>query len=556
MPTLERRELRVLILAPRQRDADVVASVVAREGVDSDAVDGIGQLIAEIKRGAAAAIVCEESLSASSFISISEWIETQEPWSDFPFVILLAKRSASVSTRLKKSLSGLGNVVLLERPLSAQTLVSSAISALRARKRQYQAREALGRHMSVADELASLNAHLEERVHERTLALAQANDRLAAEVLERERAQTAVIQAQKLESLGRLTGGVAHDFNNVLSVVMSSVELIGLISKDDAIKSRARTAQEACKRGAKLTGQLLSFARNQSLEIRPVPVRPLFDTLIALAKPLLGSGIELLRHVGSDVDCVLGDASQLEMALLNLAINARDALGGRGRLTLNASRCDPPRDKLPQGHYVRIAMSDNGAGMSPEVAAKVFDPFFTTKGVGKGTGLGLSQVYGMAEQSGGAAFIHSQPGSGTVVEIWLRSAKSDAASETAPRMDKTGLTGIKILVVEDDDAVRAGLVDALLTLGCDVSQARSGAEGLDALARAKPGLLLTDYLMPGMTGVELVVKARAMFPDLPVLVATGYADMEDIQSSIGKSAVLRKPFELAQLGEAVARAVG
>lgn len=555
MPTIERRELRVLILAPRGRDAEVIASVVAREGVDGEPVGDLAELLAQIGRGAAAGIVCEESLSSQAFEGVSPWLATQDSWSDFPFVILLAKRASAISPRLKATLGAMGNVVLLERPLSAQTLASAATSALRARKRQYQAREALGRHMAVAEELAALNAHLEERVGERTVALAQANDRLAAEVLERERAQNAVSQAQKLESLGRLTGGVAHDFNNVLSVVMSGVELIGLMTKEDETKARAKMAQEACKRGAKLTAQLLAFARNQSLELRPVPVRQLFEAVRALAKPILGDGVELLMHVGADVQCVLGDSSQLEMALLNLAINARDAMDGRGCIALHAARLDPPSGKLPEGEYVRIAMSDNGSGMSPDVAAKVFDPFFTTKGVGKGTGLGLSQVHGMAEQSGGAVFIQSKQGSGTVVEIWLKEAKRDAVGEAAPFLDRGGLAGLKVLVVEGDAAVRAGLVDALLTLGCDVSQARGGLEGLEALARSKPNFLLTDYLMPGMTGAELVMKARVIIPDLPALVATGYADMDDIERAIGKEFVLRKPFGLSELNAAISRAM-
>jgi signal transduction histidine kinase len=555
MPTIERRELRVLILAPRGRDAEVIQTVMARDGVDGEAVRDADELVAQMGRGAGASVVCEECLSSPAFNGLSNWLAAQESWSDFPFVILLAKRAGALPKGLKSSLEAMGNAVLLEKPLSAEALASAAKSALRARKRQYQAREALGRHVAVAEELAMLNTHLEERVSERTQELGQANDRLAAEVMERERARGAVIQAQKLEALGRLTGGVAHDFNNVLSVVMTSLELIGMMAKEDSIKARARTAREACKRGAKLTGQLLAFARNQALEMRPVPVRQLFENLLALAKPILGADVELWSHVASDVDCVLGDASQLEMALLNLAINARDALEGRGRLTLQASRLEPPREKLPEGAYVRIAMSDNGSGMSPEVAAKVFDPFFTTKGVGKGTGLGLSQVYGMAEQSGGAVVVHTQPGSGTVIEIWLREARADAAGFEANSLDRPTLTGLKILVVEDDDAVRAGLVEALLTLGCDVSQAASGPDGMAALSRSKPELLLTDYMMPGMTGAELVVKAREMFPRLPALVATGYADMEDIEHSIGKGAVLRKPFELTELSAAIARAM-
>lgn len=554
MPTIERRELRVLILAPRPRDADVIASVLTREGVDAEAVSGASELFAEIQRGAAAGVICEESLSPLAINALSDWTETQDPWSDFPFVILLAKRTTRISLALKESLSRMGNVVLLERPLSAETLASSAISALRARKRQYQAREVLGQRLTLADELALLNESLEERVNARTVALAQANDRLAAEVMERERAQNAALQAQKLESLGRLTGGVAHDFNNVLSVVMSSVELIGLLSKDESIKARARMAQEACKRGAKLTGQLLSFARNQSLELRPVRVRALFDNLMALARPTLGADIDLKLHVGEEVDCVMGDASQLEMALLNLSINARDALEGRGRLTLHASRCEAPRDKLPEGDYIRIAVSDNGAGMSAEVAAKVFDPFFTTKGVGKGTGLGLSQVYGMTEQSGGAVVVHSQPGSGTVVEIWLLAVNGETPRGLDALVARPTLAGLKVLVVEDDAAVRAGLVDALLAFGCHVSQASSGEDGLAALILDKPELLLTDYLMPGMTGAQLAAKAREAYPNLPVLVATGYADMADIEGAVGTGSVLRKPFQLSELSDAVTRA--
>lgn len=556
MPTIERRELRVLILSARQRDAELISTVVAREGIDGETVADAAQLMDQLGSGAAAAVICEESLSSLAFDRLSSWLVAQKSWSDFPFVILLSKRTTAIPARLKTTLGSLGNVVLLERPVSAETLASAASSALRARKRQYEARAVLAQREAVAEELAALNTHLEERVDEGTRALGQANDRLAAEVLERERAQNAVVQAQKLEALGRFTGGVAHDFNNVLSVVMSSVELIGLVAQDTVIKARAKTAQEACKRGAKLTRQLLSFARNQSLDLRPVPARALFDNVYALAKPILGADVEVLRHVAVDVDCVLADASQLEMALLNLAINARDAMDGRGCLAFHAARLSPPSGRLPEGDYVRIAVSDNGSGMSPEVAARIFEPFFTTKGVGKGTGLGLSQVYGMAEESGGAVFVNSQFGGGTVVEIWMRSAKRDTAGEAAPSSDKTKLAGLKILVVEDDGAVRAGLVDALLTLGCDVSQASDGMEGLASIERNRPDLLLTDYLMPGITGVELAVKARETLPDLPVLVATGYADMDDIESAIGKTAVLRKPFQMSELGATLARVIG
>ena len=191
--------------------------------------------------------------------------------------------------------------------------------------------------------------------------------------------------------------------------------------------------------------------------------------------------------------------------------------------------------------------------MSPEVVAKVFEPFFTTKGVGKGTGLGLSQVYRMAQQSHGAVSIQSVLGQGTSVEIWLPLCDEQDEDEPIAPSERDSLRGLKVLVVEDDDAVRSGLVDALFALGCNVSQASSGEAGLSALRGSWPGLLLTDFLMPDMTGVDLALQARSIYPDLPILVATGYADMDAIEEAVGQDAILRKPFPLAELGAALAR---
>lgn len=544
----------MLILAPNGRDAEVVASVLGKEGLESRQVASLGALRAEIRRGAAAAIVCEEAISADERGEIAQLLTDQEPWSDFPFVVLLSRRAGPMPPYLKSTLASLGNVVLLERPLSAETLASAGTAAIRARARQYAARDVLADREAVASELALLNKHLEERVQQRTKALAQANDRLSAEVMERERVQKIAIQAQKLEALGRLTGGVAHDFNNVLSVIMGNVELIAMFAPNDVTRARAKAAQAACKKGAKLTGQLLAFARNQSLSLRPLPISSLFQNVEQLARPLLGPDIELVFHICEGVTGALCDASQLEMALLNLAINSRDAMSGRGRLIINAVRSTPPRSLLPQGSYVRIAVADNGMGMTPEVAAKAFEPFFTTKEVGAGTGLGLSQVYGMAEQSGGAAQVESALGQGTVVEIWLQAADGGESLEQELPVDPREVAGLSVLVVEDDSAVRAGIVDALQSLDCHVAFAESAEQGFAALHVSKPDLLLTDYLMPGMTGAELAIKAREAFPDLPVLIATGYADMEEIEQAVGADSILRKPFHLSDLTNAVARA--
>ena len=549
-------EERVLVLAPRGRDADVIAGVVSRDGIACVPVPDLAGLLGQIRTGAAAAVIAEEALTGGDSRPLVAWLEGQEPWSDFPIVLLLSKRVGRIDPALQALIAALGNVILLERPLSAETLGSAAGSVLRARRRQYQARQVLAERQVATAQVAALNATLEAKVEERTRALAQANDRLTSEVIEREKAQHAMLQYQKMESLGRLTGGVAHDFNNLLNVVQGSMELILAVSTDETVRRRAQTAQAACVRGARLTTQLLAFARSQTLDLQPLAVHRMFESVTQLARPLLGSGVELIVSVGPGADFILGDASQMEMALLNLVINARDATLDNGRIVIRASRGKPPAGLRDDIGYVRIAVSDNGSGMSPEVAAKVFEPFFTTKGVGKGTGLGLSQVYGMTQQSGGAARIESLQGEGTTVEIWLPAADASAARAPGDVVPEGAIAGSRLLVVEDDEFVRACMVDTLTALGCVVRQASNGDEAVHALAQDRPDLLLTDYLMPGMTGAELARSARDRYPDLPVIVATGYADMEAIQASIGEGMVLRKPFQMAELGAAVGKALG
>jgi len=553
MPATRAAEERVLILAPRGRDAEVIAGVIGRDGVVGEPVADLGALAGRIAAGAAAAVVADEALAGAGLGPLAAWLAAQEPWSDFPFIVLLSRRLGKGDAALKAAIAVLGNVIILERPLSAETLGSAARSALRARRRQYQAREVLAARQAASDELAVLNETLEAKVEDRTRALSQANDRITAEVIERERTQQAMAHYQKMESLGRLTGGVAHDFNNLLNVIQGSMDLLLMSKPDDAVRRRVATAKAACVRGAKLTGQLLAFARNQTLDLRPLSIATLFNNVVDLVRPLLGPGIEIAASVDEDAAWAAADANQMEMAMLNLAINARDAMDGQGRLEFHASAARPAPDTLPAGDYVRIAVSDNGPGMSAEVAARAFEPFFTTKGVGKGTGLGLSQVYGMAQQSGGGAFMRSVEGQGVTIDIWLRRTVPQALDDHLPDHASHALAGLNILLVEDDELVRAGMADALVSFGCEVLQAGSGSDGLQALQRGRPDLLLTDYLMPDMTGAELAAHARAQYPDLPVLVATGYADMTAIEGALGGNAVLRKPFQLSDLAGAVAR---
>ncbi|MBD8543661.1 response regulator [Oxalobacteraceae sp. CFBP 8755] len=555
-------EERILIFAPRGRDADVMASVLQRDGLECKAFTDFAQLAAAIEEGAGAAILAEEALQNVDARALHAWLEAQAPWSDFPFIVLLAKTVGLQQGAARERLGDYGNVILLERPLNAQTLRSASISALRARRRQYQARDVLADRERTAQslhdsrqELVALNETLESRIDERTRALAQANDRLMNEIIERERVQQAMAQYQKMEAVGRLTGGIAHDFNNLLNVIQGSMDLILLMSKDDVAKGRAEIARRACQRGGKLTSQLLAFARNQSLDLRETHIGLLFDGVRELVASSVGSAIRLRFAVDDDCAAVLADGNQMEMALLNLAINARDAMPAGGELVFAAGLSAPPAGLLAEGDYVRIAVTDSGEGMAPDLVAKVFEPFFTTKGV-KGTGLGLSQVYGMAQQSGGAARILSEQGVGTTVEIWLRAATNIDEAEPAPLAQMPVASHpARILIVEDDDFVRASMVSSLEALGHQVTQAADGEAGLAALQRARPELLITDYLMPGMTGADLMVRTRAMFPGLPMIIATGYADMKAIEQVIGDDIVLRKPFQLAELAVSVGQAL-
>ncbi|WP_296949027.1 response regulator [uncultured Massilia sp.] len=554
---------RLLVLAPRGRDAGVIGEVLGRERLDCVVVPDVGALLAGIDAGAGAAIVAEEALDEGGLGVLAERLARQPPWSDFPLVLLVSRPVAREGPGVRERLVELGNVILLERPLNVQTLRSAAASALRDRRRQYQARDMLVERERAAQtlrdsqqQLVQLNETLEARIEERTRALAQANDRLTNEIIERERVQQTVSQLQKMEAVGRLTGGIAHDFNNLLSVVQGNMDLILLTSQDEAAKKRAQVARNACQRGAKLTGQLLAFSRNQSLDLRPVAVETLFDGIRDLVATSVGSSVSLRYDIAGDAGSVFVDSNQIEMALLNLAINARDAMPDGGALRFHAWRGEPPPGMLPPGEYVCIAVSDSGEGMSADVAAKVFEPFFTTKPVGKGTGLGLSQVYGMAQQSGGGARIASVPGAGTTVEVWLRcaparGADAGAAGAAAP----PARAGARILVVEDDDIVRNAVVESLQALGHRVVQAPDGHAALTALERERPDLMITDYLMPGMTGAELMRKARMVFPDMPMIIATGYADMRAIEEILGKDMLLRKPFQLADLASSVERAL-
>ena len=371
-------------------------------------------------------------------------------------------------------------------------------------------------------------------------------------------AEEALRQAQKMDAVGQLTGGIAHDFNNLLAAVVGSFDLIRRKPEDVAkVKRFAEAGLQAAERGAKLTGQLLAFSRAQSIELKPVIVSDLVAGMEDLLARSLGPAVRLSLDLGGE-DAVLSDPTQLEMSVLNLAINARDAMPEGGSLTIStaALRVDDDPELAP-GDYVELSVTDTGSGMPPDVAARAFDPFFTTKGVGKGTGLGLSQVYGIARQAGGAVRIDSRPGEGTTVRILLpttHAATRTHADEPAEEAAAAGDSAL-ILVVDDDADIRRVLVDSLDALGYRVLEAQDGPAGLHALDAA-PDLMILDFAMPGMNGAEVARAARERRPDLPIVFASGYADTAAIDAAIGDGGVvLRKPFRIHDLQAVVAEAL-
>lgn len=685
MPVNFSLEERILILAPHGRDAEVIAHTLARDQLKCTVCVDYAMLMQELSAGAGAALVTEEALIGIDFATLTRWVEAQESWSDFPFVILSARQRGQERHASLNTLERLINMILLERPVNAETLQRASVSALRARRRQYlsrghlherarseehlslalhagrlgswnlelestilivsetckkhfgmapdkdfsyddllqaihaddrqrhldvieaailstedfaieyqvvwpdqsvhwvqirgqtmrnragvpvrmagvsldisERREAENRLLETQSALQQFNETLEARIAERTSELALANDRLMREMAERERTQIALVQAQKMEAIGRLTGGIAHDFNNLLNVIIGNVDLIERLSADERIKRMAGSARNATKRGAKLTGQLLAFSRNQSLDLKPVDVESVIDGMKDLIAVSVGAGISVTVDIPSGLPRAIADANQIEMAILNLAINARDAMPEGGVLRIEALPRQAYDGVLKHGDYVVIAVKDTGAGITQDILSKVFDPFFTTKAVGKGTGLGLSQVYGIADQSGGLARIESEVGKGTTVEVWLPVAGTLPLREQYQEpLDHTlaSQESGNILVIEDDHEVRHFIVECLEILGYTVEQAENGWFGLEKLQIRRFDLLIVDFLMPGMNGAEVITAARERHPDLPILLATGYADMQAVEKVISLDSVLRKPFQISDLAGSVKRAM-
>jgi PAS domain S-box-containing protein len=427
------------------------------------------------------------------------------------------------------------------------------LKVLRDRTLEHQAKEAL-----------------ERGVAERTAELAATNRQLLAQIEERERVEATLRQMQRLEAVGQLTSGVAHDFNNLLTVISGNIGLLEHALEgpgfDPQLLQRLGFMKDAAKRGAKLTAQLLAFSRRQRLEAKAVDLNGIVAGMRDLLQSSMGGSVQLSMKLQPGLWPALVDPTQIELVILNLAINARDASPVGGDLiveTANVAVREPaarPEEPCP-GDYVMVAVTDHGSGMTNEVLARAFEPFFTTKEVGKGSGLGLAQVYGFAKQSGGGVRIDTRLGEGTSIKVYLPRAAGAAehAEDASPATvhEEHGPGRQRILLVDDDTDVREVTAAILAARGYEVIEAGSGGSALDVLDRegGKVDLMLMDYAMPGMNGSEVAREAQAKRPALPVLFITGYADFAAFKE-VGEERIVSKPFREEDLLAKVQVALG
>ena len=403
--------------------------------------------------------------------------------------------------------------------------------------------------------LADLNATLEERVAERTR-------QLEREMLERQKAEEHFRQSQKLEAIGQLTGGVAHDFNNLLTVIKSSTELLKRPTLTEERRARYVGAiSDTVDRAAKLTGQLLAFARRQALSPVVIDAGESVRAIVDMLRTLSGSRIEISTRLPPEACLVDVDPSQFDTALVNMAVNARDAMDGEGRLTVGvalATEIPSVRSHAAvAGDFVAVAITDTGSGIPVDRIERIFEPFFTTKGVGQGTGLGLSQVFGFAKQTGGEVVVDSVVGEGTTFTLFLpRAAATGVAVMTSEAQPIVEGMGSRVLVVEDNLEVGTFAADALTTLGFDTAWVKTAEEALEALSRDGAGfdVVFSDVMMPGMNGVDLAEEIRRLHADLPVVLTSGYSHVLAREGTRG-FVLLQKPYSIEQLSRVLCRAM-
>jgi signal transduction histidine kinase len=540
----------VLILMPVGRDAAAVAGLIERAGFRAVVCKTIQEVVENLEWVVEVVLVAEEALYGNNVRVLEDWVGRQPPWSDQPFVVLTNHNQGPKFAAFRRELvMRLLNVGFLERPLHAITLQATVVSAERARRRQYETRAYLEAQRGAAVELERL-------VAERTADLERANKQLREEIAGRERAQAALLQAQKIEALGQLVGGVAHDFNNLLMAVIGNLDLLSKkLGQDTRLHRLLNGAMEGARRGATLTQRLLAFARKQELKAQATDVQTLVEDMRGLIERSVGPMVRVQLVAEGAMPAVDVDPNQLEMALLNLAVNARDAMVSGGELTirLHVQNVDEEAQLgIRSGRYVVLSVQDTGVGMDPETLAKAVEPFFSTKEVGKGTGLGLSMVFGLAQQSGGALRLESAPSCGTTARLWLPIATKASIAAGRTSIAPTQTARARILFVDDDLLIAGSTVALLEDLGHEVVEVHSAREALQLLEQGlATDLLITDHAMPGMTGVELAREVRRQRPRLPILLATGFAELEEVK--VIDIERLAKPYTQDQLAAEIAR---
>jgi len=548
--------LRALILAPRGRDAAVAGSLIKQAGLEAAVCRDLPHLVATLNDDIAFVLLTEEAIRNADVKPLATWIGAQPAWSDMPIIVVTDHGAGPERNPVAmRWLEALGNVSFVERPFHPTTLLSIARATLKVRRRQHETRALLEDLRRGETRLQQANDQLERRVRERTSQLQQAHDELMMQIAERERTQEQLRHVQKLESIGQLTGGVAHDFNNLLTAVLNNLELLRKrLPADPSLDRLIDGAIQGAQRGASLTQRLLAFARRQALEPRPVDLASLVRGMGDLLHRSIGPSIRMELDLPVGLPAALADANQIELALLNLAVNARDAMADGGTLTiaLDVATTDDTQD-LAAGRYLRLTASDTGRGMDAETLRRAPEPFFSTKEIGKGTGLGLSMIHGLALQLKGTLRLFSEPNRGTRAELWLPIADQQAAAMEvdATQVDNGGRRHATLLLVDDDFLIGLSTTSLLEDLGHTVIKATSGDDALKVLRTDRSvDLMITDYAMPGMTGVQLAEQARVLRPNLPILLATGYAELPATTSL--ELPRLSKPYQQRQLAEHIA----
>ncbi|SDF84071.1 His Kinase A (phospho-acceptor) domain-containing protein [Bradyrhizobium brasilense] len=541
----------VLVFAPIGRDGLAAAELFRGSGLQAINCRSLSELVVEMAAGVGAVFLAEEGLFGKDTAQLAQWIENQPPWSDLPFVVLTSHREQPAVVAWRRSIVALlRNVSLLERPVQPMTLTSAIQSAMRARRRQYEIRALLQAREQTAQQL-------EQLVVERTHALEEANEQLRLEMEERARVEETLRQAQKIEAIGQLTGGVAHDFNNLLMVISGGLNMLDRQADPNRRRRLMDGMIQAAQRGASLTRQLLAFSRRQTLRPEPVDVASQMGGMRELLDRSLRGDVHVEFDFPESLWPVEVDPGELELVILNLAVNARDAMPNGGTILVQGENLPNLNDETISGDYVRLSVVDTGVGMGPEVLSRVFEPFFTTKDVGKGSGLGLAQVYGFATQSRGTVRIKSEIEKGTRVELYLPRSRKVPSKElhlidlhkARPKERNHG----RVLLVEDDDEVAALVSEMLDQLGYEVTRASSAAAALGALADGRSvDLIFSDIMMPGgMNGMELAREIKRRRSDIPVLLTSGYSEAAVHEAQVEGIRILAKPYHIDELATAL-----